>query len=369
MKGLLNRYVYFFFLLALLAGCKGKVTVQAERKNIIETVYASGSIIPLNEYTSFALANGTVIEKRVTDGDVVAKGEILYVIQNEAQSARYSAAQQAYSAATSNLSSQSPILQELRLGVQSAATKFRNDSVQYVRFRNLLDSGIITRSQFDDVSTNYKISQNQKHSAEERYASTVRELRLVASNAQSQLAAARSDLDNYFIRAQESGTVYQLLKDVGEAVRAGEQVALLGEAQSRVIKLAVDQQDIARIKVGQQVLLKTDLTGNTIYEGRVSKLYPVMNPADQTFRVDVEFVDAPPSKFIYSSVEANIVIQKKDRALVIPRSMLLPGDSVIIRTDGDQKAVFVKTGIVTLDDAEIISGVDEKTEIINPADK
>jgi HlyD family secretion protein len=358
-----------FLVVIALTSCKSEPTVTPQRKNVIETVYASGSIIPLNEYTSFALANGTVIDKRHTDGDVVTKGEILYIIQNESQSARYAAAQQAYTTAASNLAAQSPVLSELRLTVQSAATKFRNDSLQYVRYRNLLDSGIITRSQFDDVSANYTISRNQKHSAEERYASTVRELRLVASNAQSQLAAAKSDLDNYYIRAQESGVVYQLLKDVGEAVRAGEQVALLGEAANRVIKLAVDQQDIQRIRIGQQVVLKSDLSGNTIYEAKVSKLYPVMNPADQTYRVDAEFVGAPPSQFIYSSVEANIVIQKKSDALVIPRSMLLPGDSVIVQADGKEKRVAVKTGIVTLDDAEIVSGIDEHSELINPSER
>lgn len=355
----------FLFIFAL-ASCKSEEAVNPQRKNIIETVYASGSIIPHNEYTSFALANGTVIEKRVSDGDSIVKGGIIYVILNEAQSARLAAAEQAYSTSISNLSDESPILAELRLAVQSATTKFRTDSLQYIRQRTLFDSGIITRSQFDDMTTAYTITQNQKRSAEERYASMQRELRLVSSNTRSQLAAAKSDLDNYFIRAQESGIVYQLLKDVGEAVRAGEQVALLGDARDRVIKLAVDQQDIERIRLGQQVLLRTDLTGNNIYEARVTKLYPVMNPADQTFRVDAEFVNAPPTQFIYSSVEANIVIQKKERALVIPRAILLPGDSVIVR-NGGRKTVAVKTGIVTLDDAEIISGIDENTEVVNPA--
>lgn len=358
----------FLLLAVLFASCKSEDTIQPQRKNIIETVYASGSIIPQNEYALFALANGTVIEKRVTDGDVVAKDEILYVISNAAQSSRLEAAQQAYSTALGNESPGSPMLSELRLAAQSSATKFRTDSLQYNRYRNLFDSGIITRSQFDDVTANYAISQNQKRSAEERYSSTLRELRLATSNARSQLAIARSELDNFYIRAQENGIAFQLLKDVGEAVRAGEQVALLGEAQHRIIKLAVDQQDIEKVKTGQQALLKTDLTGNTIYEARVTKIYPMMNPADQTFRVDAEFTNDAPAQFIYSSVEANIVIQKKNNALVIPRRMLLEGDSVMVK-NGKKRAVAVKTGIVTLDDVEIISGIDEQSEIVDPAER
>jgi HlyD family secretion protein len=89
-----------------------------------------------------------------------------------------------------------------------------------------------------------------------------------------------------------------------------------------------------------------------------------MNIADQTFRVDAEFTSTASNSYIHSSVEANIVIQKKSNALVVPRQALLSGDSIMIISSGDKKTVPVKTGILTLDDAEILSGIDEQTEVV-----
>jgi multidrug resistance efflux pump len=360
----MRKYLLLLSILVFVSACKRSSTIHPVRKNIVETVYASGSIIPEDEHTVYSLATGTIVEKKVQEGDSLTKNQVIYVVRNDAQSARLEAAKQAFEAASINTSANSPVIADLKLTMQSAESKFRTDSAQYLRYKRLLDSNVITHSQFDDISNAYTISQNNKQSAEERYASTLRDLRVNASNAKSQLAAAENDLDNYYIRTDANGGVFQLLKEVGEAVRVGEPVALLGAKSKRTIKLAVDQQDINKIQIGQQVLLKNDVTGNTVFEAKVVKIYPTMNIADQTFRIDAEFTSASTNSFVHSTVEANIVIQKKSNALVVPRQALLSGDSLTVISSGDKKTISVKVGILTLDDAEILSGVEEQTEVV-----
>lgn len=360
------RIAALLLLLLPLSACKQHPSTRPQRKNIVETVYASGTINPENEYTIYSLVSGTIVRKLVQDGDSVSKGQVIYIVRNEAQSARYDAAKQAFETAQLNSSETSPIIADLRLTMLNTESKFRTDSLQYNRSKRLLDSGAITQSQFDDMSTLYTLSLNAKRSAEQRYRSTVRDLAVAAANAKSQLAAAESDLENFSIKSDADGAVFQTMKELGEAVRVSEPVAILGERNKRTIRLAVDQQDVDRVEVGAQVLLKSDITGASIYEGKVVKVYPVMNVADQTFRVDAEFTGTIPTSFVHSSVEANIVIQKKPNALVIPRSLLLPGDSVLVVSDGKNKTVKVTTGILTLDDAEILSGLDEKSVLAEP---
>ena len=91
-----------------------------------------------------------------------------------------------------------------------------------------------------------------------------------------------------------------------------------------------------------------------------------MNEADQTFRVDAVFTDDDAKSFIHTSVEANIIIKKKQQALVIPTNALLNGDSVKVKKDGKIVTVPVKTGIHTLDEIEIINGLDENSEVVTP---
>ena len=89
-----------------------------------------------------------------------------------------------------------------------------------------------------------------------------------------------------------------------------------------------------------------------------------MNEIDQTFRVDAIFSDSTDQHYIHSSVEANIIIQKKSNVLIIPRLALTTSDSVQIKEDGKVKTVGVKTGIRTLNDVEITEGLNETSNIV-----
>ena len=273
----------FFVVLILVISCKSSTTIHPQRKNIIETVYASGKIMADSEYTVYALNPGTVIKKLVKEGDQVKKNQVLFVINNTAPAAKLDAANISYSNARQNLSANSSVLNDLKIGMQNAAIKFSNDSLQFTRLKNLWAENIGTKSTLDNAEMQYRTSLNQKQSAREKYYSTINDLKVSLKNAQSQMATAKNDLSNYIIRAQSGGTIYQLMKENGEAVKASEPIAMVGKSADRVIRLAVDQQDIDRIKIGQEVLLKTDVSGDKIYQARVIRTFPVMNEADQTF--------------------------------------------------------------------------------------
>src|SRR6185503_14122793 len=279
------------------------------------------------------------------------------------------AAQRTYENARQNASGQSAVLSELRLALQSAQAKLTNDSLNYFRLKKLLDSTATSQSSVDNAHTVYVLSLNQKKSAEEKYSAAVGDLDVALHNARSVAAGAQQEFENFVIRSEGDGTVYQLMKEKGETVKAGEPVALLGETATKVIRLAVDQQDISKIKPGQQVLLKTDVSGSTVYRAAVSRIYPVMNETDQTFRVDALFTDSTSQPYIHSSVEANIIIQQKQQALILTRKAFVADDSVQVKKDGKIQPVFVKTGIRTLDDVEILGGVEESSEVILPVQK
>lgn len=359
----------FLAVLFFITGCKSSITVHPQIKNIIETVYASGKIMADSEYTVYALSPGSVIKKLVKEDDHVKKSQVLYVINNTAPAARLDAADLSYSTARQNLSANSRVLNDLKIDMRNADIKFSNDSLQYSRLKNLWADNIGTKSSLDNAEVQYRTSLNLKQSAKEKYYSTINNLNVSLKNAKSQVATAQNDLNNYTIRAESAGTVYQMMKENGEAVKANEPVAMIGKSADRVIRLAVDQQDIDRIKIGQEVLLKTDASGDKIYKAKVIRTSPVMNEADQTFRVDAGFVTGQSQPYIHTSVEANIIIQRKQKSLVIPSQVLLNGDSVRIKQDGKIKTIAVKTGIHTLDEVEVLSGVDESTDIVVPSQK
>ena len=361
----MNKFIFILILFAAIS-CKHITTVHPLKKDIVETVYASGKIIADSEYATYALGAGTIIKKLVREGDSVKPGQILYLIKHDAQIAKLDAANTAFSTAEANLSEKSRILNDARLAVQTAETKVTNDSLQYFRLLNLWKENIGTKSALDIAYNNYVISQNQKKSALERYHSTENDLKVTRDNLHSQLSVAQNDLDNYYIRSSKAGTVYQTYKEEGEAVKLNDMIALLGKTSQRIIKLAIDQQDIDKVKEGQEVLLKIDVTGNSVYKATVQHIYPTMNEADQTFRVDAVFTDGTKQPFIHSSVEANIIIRKKSQALIVPRGAVLSNDSILIKDGSNTKTIAIKTGIKTLDDVEVLDGLNESSEVVIP---
>jgi multidrug efflux pump subunit AcrA (membrane-fusion protein) len=356
-------------LLLLTAGCialscNKPQKIYLLRKDIIETVYASGKIIPFNEYSCYAQGNGTIVRKYVKDGDSVRKGQLLYMIRNDGVTARYQAALDNYHNIAVNLSPGSPLLRDLELSLQSADLRLKNDSLNYFRWKALWDQGIGTRSNLDNAFTNYQVSTNLRKSASEKYQSAVNDLRVNRSAARGQAETIRKEMSDYSIIAEKDGIVWQTLKESGEGVRANEVVALLGDSGRPLIRLAVDQEDVGRIQTGQRVLLKADLTGDSIYEAFVTRIYPTMNEQDQTFRVEAVFKDRVPPAFIHSSVEANIIVAERRGANVLQREAMAGADSIWILEGSKEKKVAVRTGLSTLEYIEILSGIGEKTTII-----
>jgi len=360
------KKLFLLLSLSCLAACKRQHITYPRRMTIVQTVYASGKVMADSEYTVGALISGTVVRKLVREGDHVCKGQVIYVLRHTAPAAKMDAANSVLRNARENVSVNSRILNDLKIAEQNADLRFTNDSLLYKRYQNLWAQNIGTQVNLDNARTQYDISYNQKRSAREKYRSTVNDLQLAMKNARSQAAGSKADLDNYFIRAESSGTVYQLLKEQGEAVKMNEPVALLGRSGVRIIRLSVDQEDIRQVKAGQTLLLKTDASGEDIYQAKISRIYPVMNEADQTFRVDALFTGGADPAYIHSSVEANIIIAKKTKCLTIPVAVLLPGDSIRVRENGRVITKPVRTGLRTADDVEITGGADTQTAIVDP---
>jgi HlyD family secretion protein len=361
-----NRFLSILTLLPalLIYGCADVKTVNPIRKNIIASVYASGEIVAENEHWLSAAKAGVLLKKYVKEGDTVTSGQLLYVIGDEARQAKIDAALANYKLSSINLSDSSPVLADIRLAAMTAKTKVVNDSANYWRWKNLWDRGIGTRNNLDNAHTQYKVSLNEKKIADQRYLSALGELNVTKKIAESQLADARRDFADSYILSDQSGVIYETLKDEGEMVSINEKLLLLGNCNGRTINLYVDQQDITRIKPGQKVLLQTDATGSKVFEATVTFIYPSMNKNDQTFCIEAKFNQPPPYSFVHSPVEANIIVEEKQDVLVLPKEVFAEKDSVWIKDKKSEKKIPVKTGIASFDYIEVVSGVDENTAVL-----
>ena len=355
---------YCLAILFLLSACKKDNTIKPQVKPLMEAIYASGFVVAKDEYQVFSQVDGSLADKLVKDGDEVKQGQPLFIIEGDQQSSRSQLAKENYDMAIRNAGNDSPILQELNAALAFAKTKLSFDSLNAARYSNLLKSNATSQVDFDRMKLTYENSRNDFVLQKSRYQKTKNQLYLELQNAKSQLQISNDERGRYIVRSEVNGKVFKTMKEKGELIRRNEAIAIVGQDNTFYLQLSIDELDIHRVKEGQEVLVKIDAYPDHIFKANVSKIYPIVNTQQQSLRVDATFSETLPGSFSGLAVEANIVIQEKQKAIVIAKAALLAGDSVWIKTGEGKKKIKVTRGIETLDEVEIVSGIDSSDLLI-----
>lgn len=339
-------------------------TLKPEMKPLMEAVYATGYVVAKGEYEVYAQTEGYLIDKIAKEGDEVKVGDPLFVIDSDQQAARYRIAKENYDVAKKNASENSSAIKELKATLEVARTKMQYDSANFVRYTNLLNQNAIARIEYDRAELANENSRNDFLLQKSRYEKMLDQLHLELTNAENQLKISLDESKRFTIRSQVNGMVFKTNKEHGELIRRGEVLAVLGKKDGFYLELNVDELDVQRVKEGQKVLVKVDAYPGKVYAATVTQVYPLIDKRQQSVRVDAALNDSLPGWFSGLALEANIVIREKENAIVIPKNVLMDGDSVIIKTDDGEKKVKVDVGIETLDAVEVLSGVDTSSQLI-----
>lgn len=346
-----------------LPACKKKTEkTQPVTEPISESVYASGIIKSHGQYQVFSTVSGLIQQILVKEGDVVKKGDPLFIVQNEASKLNAENAKLSADFAYSN--TQGDRLNELKGAIDLARSKMLNDSILLARQRGLWAQQIGSKVELEQRELAYSSSASNFQAAVFRFNDLQKQLKFAAAQSQKLLSISKTITQDYVVRSQTDGRVYSITKEVGEIVNAQSSVAIIGDAQTFIAELQIDENDIARIKKGLRVLLSMDSYKGQVFEAAVSKVDPIMNERTRTFTVEANFTKQPPVLYPNLTTEANIIIQSKEAALTIPRSYLI-GDSMVVMANQEKRKVA--TGLKDYQKAEILSGLTASEIILKPA--
>jgi HlyD family secretion protein len=350
--------------LVALQGCgKGSYTTPQE-KPLVEAVYASGFVVSDQEYQVFSQVDGTLRQVVVKEGEEIKRDQPLLVIESNQQNARYTVARDAYEMAKKNYGENSPVMRELKSALATTHSKLEFDSVNFVRYGNLIKANATTRNEYDRAKLAYENSRNEQNLQMSRIERTRNDLYLAYQNAENQWKIAQEESGNYRLRSEVDGMVFKIMKEPGELVRRSEPIAVLGKKGNYYLKLSIDELDIQRVKAGQEVVMKIDAYPDMVFHGKIKKVYPMVDTRLQSLRVDATIDEQLPGLFSGLAVEANIVTRKKENAMVIPKTAVTEGDSVLIKTESGEKKVKIIRGIETLDEVEVVKGLTVSDQLV-----
>lgn len=351
-------------ILFLFQSCKEDVnSIRPSLESITESVYASGVVKSKNQYMAFAPVNGIIEKILLQEGDTVRIGTPILVISNETQ--RLSKENAALSAQLSSLNANQGKINEAKQFTELAFNKMKLDSALYFRQKNLWEAQIGSKAEFEQKELSYQNSKTNYISAFTKYEDLKRQINIASDQTKNNLLISEKLENDFVLKSELNGIVYSILKERGEMIGPQTPLAIVGDRHEFILEMQVDENDIFRIKKGLPIYITMDSYKGNVFEAVITKINPIMNERSKSFVVEAEFTKSPQKLFPNVSFEGNIVLQKKDKALLIPRNYL-KNDSIVLLANGDE--VVVKTGLKDYRKVEIISGIKESDEIIKPTE-
>jgi multidrug efflux pump subunit AcrA (membrane-fusion protein) len=351
----------FVFLIIFYSCNKKQEKIKPEIKSITESVYASGIIKSKDQYQVYSSVNGIIEKVFVSEGDIVKKGDSLIAISNELQSIQEenSKLTAKYSSNALNLGK----IHDAELQIELSESKMKIDSSLYFRLLRLWNQKIGSKNELDKSELIYKNSKIAYKSALIKLNDLKNQIQYVEMQSNNNVRIANKNKNDFIIRSEVDGVVYGLSKKKGELVGLQNPIAIIGSSNDFILEMQIDEYDILKIKNGLQVLVSLDSYKGAVYEARVTKINPLMNERSKTFMVEAEFVNQPETLYPNITFEANVVLKKKDNALLIPRNYIL-NDSFVLNTDGNKMPI--KIGLKDYLNVEVIQGLNKDVELLMP---
>ncbi|MDB4402815.1 efflux RND transporter periplasmic adaptor subunit [Algibacter sp.] len=354
------RYLVLFFI--LFSCFNNEDRILPTERNLTESVYSSVTIQPDSLYQAYAIVAGILDKNLVEEGDVILKDGMLIQIINSTPKLNAQNAKFTLNLAEENYNGNAAVLNSILEEITAAKLKYKNDSLNYFRQKNLWAQHIGSKVEYETRKLNYELASNGLNLLQNKYNSTKNELHTAVKQAKNKYQTAVINTKDFVVKSNINGKVYALYKEPGEIVTTLEPLASIGSATNFVINMLVDEVDIVCISKDQDVIIHLDAYDGQVFKGKVSKIYPKKDERNQTFKIEAVFENPPHILYPGLSGEANIIIAKKENVLTIPKEYFIEGDKV----KTDDGIISIKTGLQNMEYIEVLSGITKDTQIYKP---
>lgn len=349
---------------ALLLYSCGKKTEETKpiRRDVTETVFASGILEADSSYNLAAEADGYLTQVSFEEGDLVARGKLLAVVDNREAGFNQQSAADLYNIAYRNTLANSPALQQAQNTITTNKQKMDLDLINLQRYRKLWELNSVAKMDLDNAELQYKTSRSDYESALENFKQLQQQAEQQAISTKATKKVNEVITERNRVSAVVAGKVLKIYKKQGDYVTRGETIALIGNPANTYARVNVDEANIGKIKIGQEALIQLNINKEKVYKGMVKEIYPAFDESTQSFICKLSFTDSLDFNITNTQLQSNIVVATTKHALLIPRNYLDFGGNVQVK--GQKEKVKVVTKFISNEWVQILSGIDENTVLI-----
>jgi HlyD family secretion protein len=239
---------------------------KATKRNIVETVTASGKINPHTEVKLSSEVSGEIIELSAHEGDSIKKGQLLCVINPNVYDAIVKQTAASVDQMKANLASSKANLIQTKAAFDQAK---RN----YERNKTLHDEKVVSDADFEAA----KLSLDQ---ADANYQSSLEQVNandFSVKSAEAQLNQADDNLNKTKIFAPMSGIISLVNVKLGERVvgtaqMAGTELIRIADLNYMQAEVDVNENDVLRITLGDTADIEVDAYVKKKFKGVVTEV-------------------------------------------------------------------------------------------------
>jgi membrane fusion protein (multidrug efflux system) len=273
---------------------------RVEKKNLRPYIETVGSLKPFEVVIFSSEVDGILHEIRVNEGTPVSRGTLLAVIderdyRNEATRAE--------------------------AAVKQAEATLANTKLEFQRKDALFKEELVTRQQYDDVTTRLAIAEAD------------------VERAKAARTMAKERLDITRIYSPLGGFVQEKKQAVGNYVRNGTPIFTIVQTHPLKLDFTVTEKEISKLKTGQDVIFSVDTHAGQEFTGKLKTIYPALEDRTRTLQVEalvpnpqnvlkpglfakvrlytnvaVDTVVIPVTSIIYENSSTKVFIAEGDRA-------------------------------------------------------
>lgn len=300
-------------------------TVAVQRGDVMTEVSATGALSAVRSIEISSKVTGRITEMRVEENQHVQAGEVLAVLDSRALQ---------------------QTLEQLRVKMDVA-------KANYDRAAELVEIGGYSFQQLDSALEDYEVAR---------------------TNYESKLA----DLGDYTITTPISGIVIGKPLEEGQTVVQGISAAQvmmkIADLSEMQIEADVDETDIGKVKVGQNVSFTIDTYSGKTFTGTVTKISNQSTTTNNVIYYTVYVAVDSTDYDLKPDMTARLVINTDERhdVLYLPNEAIktVNGQATVqVMEKGKQVTKNITTGLSGEMSTEIVSGLEEGDEVVLPTKK
>lgn len=230
-----------------------------------------------------------------------------------------------------------------------AQASLTNARAEYKRKETLFQEELITRQQFDDISTRMMLAEAEL--ARARATQSISRERLLRTKIYSPLA----------------GAVKEKRVSVGDFVRSGTPILQLIKIDPLKLNFTVSEKDVAGLKTGQEVMFTVDAFPGKEFKGKVNLLYPNVEERTRTLQAQALVPNGDRRLKPGYFARVRIFTQAPREAVMVPVTALMydgPVVRIFVVNGNKAKERIIKTGNKFGDYMEAVEGLKDKEQVV-----